>query len=124
MLTRIASDASLKSPGISKTFGKNSHRSLFKPQVRSRSTIEERGVDPLTERKQEYQRSRDLSPIYQAKSQGLQRLKEAAQKGGLVGRPPAMASDEIRKMMAKYPETSHQADKDIMTRNRSQLDSL
>ena len=93
----------------------------FNPKLRSRSTIE-RPDYPTSEWKNEimvqtYQRNRELSPVYQARSKGLERLKLAAKKGEIVGRPPALASAEVQKLIAQYPDKAR-ADRRIIDQNK------
>jgi len=73
MLTGMAQDASLTSPKISQTFGKNTHEGKFNPKLRSRSTIDtyrDETQKKPKEKRQEYQ-DRELSPAFIGKLPGL-----------------------------------------------------
>ena len=110
MLKTLAESGSLKSPQISQTFGQNPHLVTFKPSVasRSRSTLGNHlRTTTLRDKRHDY-KDRELSEAYNSASllPSLSKRDNVHRKQKDDGRPPALASPEIKKMLAKFPDTS------------------
>ena len=92
-MTKLARDASLTSTVVGETFGRNLHDSKFKPQLRSRSQLQEinKTVQNPNMRRHEYH-DRDLSAVYT-------KVNKKKVNKVTYGRPPQLESPEIQKML-------------------------
>ena len=108
MIENLAESGSLQSNQMTKAFGEITHRASFKPALgsRSRSTIGNHlRTTTLKGKRHDYQ-DRELSEAYNSAAHlpSLTRRDQVHRSEKSHGRPPALNSPEIKKLLTKYPD--------------------